>query len=313
MCENFSIVTRNQPSVLRSPGIMGLSLVYHAGALGDFVTTLPAISVWRRLHLKDTMVLLGKGKYGALAPQGLFDDFWEASSFSYAPLFGNDREVGSALRKRLRGLQSALLFSSSASPLSQNLSRLGVPEILRQDPFPTAKVPIVDYHLSLFPDYSLTREERIPQIRCERGALEVPADTVALHPGSGDPRKNWPFEKFQDMAQRLMTMGFAVRWVLGPAEDALALSDAPPAWKNISLSELAGALAACCLFVGNDSGITHLAAAAGCPTVALFGASDPDVWAPRGRTAYSLRAPRGVMDELSVEMILSECRDFLRR
>jgi hypothetical protein len=292
---------------------MGLSLVYHAGALGDFITTLPAINIWRRLHLKDTMVLLGKGEYGALAPQGLFDDFWEASSFPYAPLFGSDGEMGSALRKRLRGLQSALLFSSSASPLSQNLSRLGVPEILRQDPFPAAKVPIVDYHLSLFPGYSLTQGERIPHIRCERGALEVPADTIALHPGSGDPRKNWPCEKFHGLAGRVMTMGFAVRWVLGPAEDTLALPRTAQAWKNIPLSELAGALAACRLFVGNDSGITHLAAAAGCPTVALFGTSDPDVWAPRGRTAYSLRAPRGVMEELSAEKILSECRDFLRR
>jgi ADP-heptose:LPS heptosyltransferase len=48
------------------------------------------------------------------------------------------------------------------------------------------------------------------------------------------------------------------------------------------LYELACWLAGASLYVGNDSGITHLAAAAGAPVVALFGPTDPAVWAPRG-------------------------------
>jgi len=290
---------------------MELSLVYHAGALGDFITTLPAMAAWRRLHSAARIVLLGKSRHGELAPQGLFDEVWETEAAELAPLFGLDLDAASVIGKRFGSFQSALLFSSPSSQLPANLARLGAREIVRQDPFPAQRVPIVDYHLSLFPGLTLVGEDRRPIVRRTRGTLSVPANTVALHPGSGDERKNWPMAKFRQLATVLEHAGFAIRWIMGPAEETLALPEGAQVWRNASLSDVAAALAECRLFVGNDSGITHLAAAAGCLTVALFGASDPFVWSPRGHAVHLIQAT-GALKELSAETVLSSCLGFLR-
>ena len=301
MCENSSIVIRNKAAVLPWPRMA--SLIYHAGALGDFITTLPAMSAWRRLHRSERIILLGKPAHGALAPRGLFDETWEAGASQFAPLFGSGVERDSALGARLSAFHSALLFCSASSPLGSNLVRVGVGEMLRQEPFPAERVPIIDYHLSLFPGLALTETDRQPQVSCSDAIFPVPAMTAALHPGSGDARKNWPLAKFRELAETLEAAGWAVRWVLGPAEEGLALPAGAETWRNLRLPDAAAALTACKAFVGNDSGITHLAAACGCATVALFGATDPVVWAPCGQAVALLRAPGGLLEGLSSEAV----------
>jgi heptosyltransferase-3 len=110
--------------------------------------------------------------------------------------------------------------------------------------------------------------EAIPRIECPRAE----GDYVVIHPFSSSPKKNWPLERFRELARRLDA---PVRWCAGPEEtldDAVRFDD---------LYELACWLAGARLYIGNDSGITHLAAAVGTPVVALFGPTDPAIWAPR--------------------------------
>jgi hypothetical protein len=107
---------------------------------------------------------------------------------------------------------------------------------------------------------------RIPCPRCDGGF-------AAIHPFSGSASKNWPLDHFQYVAKRLK---IPVRWCAGP-EEAL-----PDAVRFDDLYELALWLAGAQIYIGNDSGITHLAAAVGTPVVAVFGPSDPAIWGPRG-------------------------------
>ena len=111
-----------------------------------------------------------------------------------------------------------------------------------------------------------------PRIECrvERGRFAV------IHPFSGSPRKNWPLEKFRALAARL-ERHLPVEWCAGRDDPAL-----PGAVRIDDLYQLACWLAQAALYIGNDSGITHLAAAAGTPVLALFGPTDPEVWGPRG-------------------------------
>src|SRR6185312_7546559 len=99
---------------------------------------------------------------------------------------------------------------------------------------------------------------------------------AVIHPFSGSPRKNWPVENFRQLAAKLERI-MPVLWCAGPddppLEGALCIPD---------LYDLACWLARAALYIGNDSGITHLAAAVGTPVLALFGPTDPAVWAPRG-------------------------------
>jgi ADP-heptose:LPS heptosyltransferase len=112
----------------------------------------------------------------------------------------------------------------------------------------------------------------IPSIACE-----VERENFAvIHPFSGSPRKNWPLEKFQRLA-RSLERRMPVFWCAGREDPPL-----PGARYIEDLYELARWLARASLYVGNDSGVSHLAAAVGTPVLVLFGPTDPAVWAPRG-------------------------------
>jgi heptosyltransferase III len=100
----------------------------------------------------------------------------------------------------------------------------------------------------------------------------TPRDRIVIHPFSGSPRKNWPLNRFRELAKALP---YPVEWTAGPDEplaDAIRFDD---------LYDLARWLAGARGYVGNDSGISHLAAAVGVPVVALFRESNSAVWSPR--------------------------------
>lgn len=284
------------------------SLLYHAGALGDFITALPALQAWRRLHIGDRIVLLGKPAFAALlSKKPPFDEVWDVESVRFSSLFSAD--PGRELAPLFGSFTSALLFSPDSSPLSANLARLGAVGIIRQDPFPSTPVPIVEHHLSLFRGLPLGEDERAPRIDVLADAAPEPRGAVALHPGSGSLAKNWPRERFLALSLLFRSSGERTVWIAGPAETGLALPAGEWAWRDLSLPALASGLARSRLFVGNDSGVSHLAAAVGCPTVALFGASDPAVWAPRGGRVRILHGE--TMEDIALESVAEVCRSLL--
>jgi heptosyltransferase III len=120
----------------------------------------------------------------------------------------------------------------------------------------------------------------IPHVRCH---AEVGAYAV-IHPFSGSARKNWPLERWRSVAGWLESQ-MPVFWCVGPE---VALEGAR---RFTDLCALGGWLAGARIFLGNDSGIAHLAAAVGAPVIALFGPSNPVVWAPRGRNVHVVATP----------------------
>jgi ADP-heptose:LPS heptosyltransferase len=106
--------------------------------------------------------------------------------------------------------------------------------------------------------------------------IDCPAkreDFAVIHPFASNLKKRWALEKFREVARRL---NMPVRWCAGPEEPLDA------AVRIANLYELGCWLATARVYIGNDSGVSHLAAAVGTPTVVLFGPTDPAVWAPRG-------------------------------
>ncbi len=123
---------------------------------------------------------------------------------------------------------------------------------------------------------------------------------LAVHPGSGGSAKNWPSEGFASLIERLD--GHPWLLVEGPADVAAAEGLAGqgrcvPA-RRLPLRMLGAVLRQAGLFVGNDSGITHLAAAWGAPTLALFGPTDPATWSPVGRRVAVARSASASMSDL---------------
>jgi ADP-heptose:LPS heptosyltransferase len=137
----------------------------------------------------------------------------------------------------------------------------------------------------------------------QRRLAPLPPGFLAIHPGSGSPSKNWRLDRYWDLASRWRGtaaeppgQGPPSPFLLsvGPAELERGLAQtAPPtavvarAWP---LRVLGAALGRADLYVGNDSGASHLAAAAGAPTLALFGPTDPALWSPVGLRVRCLRA-----------------------
>jgi heptosyltransferase III len=259
------------------------TLVYHAGALGDFLTILPTLRAWRRLDPGGRLTLLGRPGFGELARDGgLIDGVWDLERADAAHLFAA-RPLPPPVSGRLRGFALAFVFAAADSPLVAHL-KAAIPMVLHQPPFPADRTHVVDYHLSLPPEPETTILCQSTALAPEAAALVPEPDrTVLLHAGSGSPRKNWPFHSFQALAGRLMEQGLQTVWLHGPAEPELPYPPCDAVVRGLPLPILAQLFAACRLYVGNDSGISHLAAACGCPAVLLFGASDPLVWAPRGR------------------------------
>jgi ADP-heptose:LPS heptosyltransferase len=117
------------------------------------------------------------------------------------------------------------------------------------------------------------------------------ADEVLVHPGSGSVSKNWPAAHF---AAVIHTFGDTVRLVVGEADNAAAaaveaaLGYAPPRLQHPPLDELAARLAGCRAYLGNDSGVSHLAGLCGTHSVVMFGPTNPEIWHPLGPDVHVL-------------------------
>lgn len=172
-----------------------------------------------------------------------------------------------------------------------------------------------------------------PKLHLDERALaaapRLQRPTLVLGPGGKFPGKRWPAERFVDLAKRLGLPAL----VLGSREEAGLCSEVAAALAGRSLAgELdllacAALLSQAALFVGNDSGLMHLAAAAGAPTLGLFGPSDEAVYGPFGPKAMALRgatpyahwraagwderAPHSLLQDLTVEAVEAAARSLL--
>lgn len=130
---------------------------------------------------------------------------------------------------------------------------------------------------------------------------------VLLHPGSGGRTKCWPLERFEALADRLRADGYTVAWMIGPVEvdwygESLRerLARTADVIYEEDLLRAASVIAAADVFVGNDSGAAHLAAAVGVATVAVFVATAARVWRPIGRVVRTVGGSEGVCASCSV-------------
>lgn len=139
---------------------------------------------------------------------------------------------------------------------------------------------------------------------------------VAIHPGAGAAAKCWPLERFLDVAAALRDDGLGAVFALGPVEmdrwrdgRVERITREFPALLAEPLAVLAGVLAGAAAYVGNDSGASHLAAAVGTPTVALFGPTDRRHFRPLGQRVETIAA--AAMEAIQAARVLEAARVWL--
>ena len=243
-------------------------LIIRPGAIGDFIVSLPAMECLRADYLEVWTA-------SAHVPLVRFADAARSMAGTGIDLLGIRETSGlERLVGELRNFDSIeSWYGKGREEFRDLVRRLGLPfQFFPALPAEGSGVHATDFYLEQARSIAPCECDAVPRIRCG----ERKEDFAVIHPFSGSARKNWPLEKFRGMAARLERV-MPVRWCAG-AED-------PPlegAVRIDGLWELARWLARARLYVGNDSGVTHLAAAVGTPVLALFGASDPRVWSPRG-------------------------------
>ncbi len=290
------------------------------GAIGDFVLTLPAVA-WLQARLRPERMELwvARGNLPLARSLGYVDSaeaLQDTGIESYPPR--------QECLRRMRTFDRIISWWGSGNPQFVDRIRATHPRVdfLRALPRRSGLHMIEfrrDQLNSLFgstPGFSST--PRIQWTRdedrfAERFWAARPGDSaVAVHAGASGPRKRWPARHFAELGRNLCRDPNCRLLLLeGPLdgetvkEVRAALAEDSARWETVgieNLSRLAAVLSRCRLYIGNDSGITHLAAALGIRTIALFLDTDPRVWAPRGPRVQLLRRP-------GVEQVLS----FIRR
>lgn len=274
-------------------------LVIFPGALGDLVCLVPALRVLARRHRDATLELMAREELARFGVARVGITHGESiDRREVAALFAESPDLTEATRLFRPFTRIHSFFASDAARFRRALEAAAAPGAASFHAFRPAGTGHVaagyldeigesgaplDAHVEVLP--SDVAEARHALARLGLGDARV----AMLFPGSGSPHKNWPAENFAALASALAPP-MRPLVVLGPAERAIEpilmplLAARGIAWlRDQPLGTIAGLARIAAGFVGNDSGVSHLAAAAGAPGVAIFGPTDPDRWRPLGR------------------------------
>jgi len=276
----------------RSPAL----LIVHQGALGDLVCIFPLIAALRS-HFRPVGILCQEPLGRLAAAEGLVEAWFPIEAAWTASLFAGD--AGLEARRLLSPYAHVLVFSRSEGLVS-SLQRMGNTRVFRIPPQPpkNQRIHVAEHALEHVQACGLLpgRERMLPE-----SAPDAPSPveksrsrSVLIHPGSGSPRKRWPFSGFWDVAVQLAALRLRPEFLIGPAEQdvlpELARREATVHRPDDGI-ELLALLRSAAAYIGNDSGVSHLAAWAGLPSVVIFGPTDPVRWRPRGRSVEIVQPP----------------------
>jgi heptosyltransferase-2 len=285
-------------------------LVLRGGALGDFLVTLPALGLLRARWPQARIELVGHARAAELVlPGGLLDAVHSQHEARWAALYGRE-PLPAGLHAWLAAFDLVVNYwpdpdGALAAHFPTHTGQTWVTAAALPAVSPAARhycealrplgLATTDYCTRLpmekfeFPNPYRGRRPTVRQSETKQPNTGAPKSEtqseafIAIHPGSGSPRKNWPVERWAELAGRLR--GQAPLLIVGGEADTAAvaaLAAFGEVAQNLPWPELARRLAACQRFLGHDSGVSHLAAAVGTPCVLLFGPTDPAMWAPPG-------------------------------
>lgn len=278
-------------------------LVVHMGGIGDFLLSLPALRALNTpLHVTGQTERMNLAVHGKVAQRALSLEALDFSSVFSTP--------SPRLRKAVAEYAGALVWMQDEDDrIAGALKECGIAQVRC---FPGVPPPQWAGHASSY-FANCTRQFAhacgLPYPSRIEPALLFPRATsggesaqrlqeseevdIIIHPGSGGQRKNWPLANFVRLAQALEAHSRKVQWLQGPAEEELGLPAPGQMLPPRPLVDLLQTLQKAALYIGNDSGISHLAGLAGTPTLALFGPTDPQVWRPLGPQVRVLHQPPG--------------------
>ena len=317
----------------------GKILVIRGGAIGDFILTLPVLSAIRDRFPDVGLELLAYPRVGQLAlAGGLVDSTQPIDARPMASFFAKGGPLPAELAGYFAGFD--LIISYLFDPdlvFQENVARCSKAQFLAGRHRPDENGSLHATETFLQPLVSLAIFDADPTPRLDPSVnLDASADAtanssafselhpksgeppivdrrwIALHPGSGSERKNWPEDRWQAFLARLLAQT-KLQFLLVGGEvegDRLArMAAALPRERveiaqSLPLTQLALLLRRCAGYVGHDSGISHLAAALGLRGMVLWGDTRQEIWRPRSEHIRLVSSPAG-LPGLELEEVLT--------
>jgi heptosyltransferase-3 len=300
-------------------------LVIRGGAIGDFILTLPVLSALRQQFPNATLEVLGYPRIAQLAVTGgLADAVRSIEARPLAVFFARGGILEPELQEYFAGF--AIIISYLYDPdgiFEANVRRSCKGQFIAgpHRPDESKNEHATAVFLEPLKRLAIFDPDVVPRLTFSEGGApsSLRSNCIAIHPGSGSEKKNWALEKWIDLARQLLNSHAASLLIIGGEaewakiekfKNALPHRGAEFAF-NLPLPTLAGRIASCSLFIGHDSGITHLAAAAGVPVIALWADTSPDIWKPSGNHVTVLRSSSG-LSGLGVPLVLETVTNAMK-
>jgi len=290
--------------------------------LGDFILTLPVLAALKRSFPAARLEVLGYPKPASLAvASGLVDDSKALESRELAGFFARGGNLSPEWSGYFAGFHVVLSFLYDPDGLFRdNVRRVSKAQYIAGPHRPNegAASHATEQLMAPLQRLAIFDADPVPRLGIPASAGSIAGRRVAVHVGSGSETKNWPEEKW---AELLSSWAAWTDWrivlVGGDCEGERVgrLRRALPegrceVWFNRPLPELARDLAGCVFFVGHDSGISHLAAAAGMRGLVLWGPTNETVWRPLSDRFLTLRHASG-LSRLPVAVVDARVRECL--
>ena len=294
-------------------------LVIRGGAIGDFILTLPVLAALRNAYPASRLELLAVPSIAAVASEfGLADNVRDLNSLTFTPLFSANGNCSAETGAWLSTFDLIISFAHDPARIFEtNVRKYSNAHFIRGPHRPMEPSTEQASTQLLKPIHNfapVTFDVGHWTLDLERS----PSNTVAIHPGSGSPQKNWPENKWRALLKHLVSTNDDSFLIIGGEAERdrfPALAEVIPAGRrkialDLSLIELARELKNCRTFIGHDSGITHLAAVLGVDCIVLWGPTNDQVWRPLGPNVHLLKHPAG-LSFLPMETVVNALNGLL--
>jgi heptosyltransferase-2 len=288
-------------------------LIIFPGALGDLICLLPAVNAFAAMHPKIAFELMARAELARFAERRMAIVAGHSIDRREIALLFSEGGGGSDAVRDFFGQFDRIdcFFASDNDRFRESLRQVARGEVAFYPFRPSGRGHIAECYLramgatiahpfscsiGLLPDDLQSARQKLNEFGLTHGSY------VLILPGSGSARKNWPVENFARLAERIQLI-HRVLIVLGPSDTGLAPSfqgRALSIMADLELGEVAGIASEARCFIGNDSGVSHLAAAAGARGLVIFGPTDPKRWCPLGEVKIIQKQP---MENLSVDQV----------
>jgi heptosyltransferase-3 len=300
-------------------------LVIFPGALGDLMCLMPAMAAISRRHPGASVELMARFELARLVAgrsvvarghsidaREVGELFSDESSGEARRFFGDFDRIYSffasddaRFRARLAAASDAEVSFHPFRPGGDGHVSAAYLQAIGEDASP------IDVRFEPTSDDLAAAARALAESKCDRSNL------IVIFPGSGSPGKNWPADKFVALASTLSLSNRAsVVVILGPAEasiEPIFREAGICVLKDLDLPTVAAVARLASAFVGNDSGVSHLAAAAGASGVVIFGPTDPARWRPLSAGGRIETLQREPIDSVEVQDVARALAKFVER